>query len=193
MIENGLKKISIIFTCTFDGGIAYDDDIICDHHHILQKFHDITSRPDDPCKINAVIMGRRTWDLIQVPLENIINVVVTKDRDFRTCFDDVIVVNSVLSALTYCNYNRCVNKVFVIGGASVIEQFLYNRMYDQIVDKIYISVPFCDYTIKADTFIPMHVIFANYNVQKDLMYARHAKNREFASFICTPKSICIHS
>lgn len=191
MIENGLKKISIIFTCTFDGGIAYDDDLICDNVCILQKFHDIISRSDDPSNVNAVIMGRMTWDMLQVPLKNIVNVVITKDRDFRVAFDDVIAVNSVLSALTYCNYNIYVNRIFVIGGASVIEQFLYNRMYDQIVEKIYISVPFCDYTINADKFIPMHVIFANYNVQKDLKYAIYAKDKVFASFVCTPKSMNI--
>lgn len=187
MVDKGLKKISMIFTCTFDGGISYDDDIICDHPHILQKFHNITNACDVPDKLNAVIMGRRTWELIGMPLKDRVNIVISKNRQLYTAYDNVIVVNSIIGAITYCNYDRCIDKIFVIGGASIIEGFLCNRMYDKIIDKIYLSIPFCDDTLKADKMIPMNVIYAHYNIMKDLGYERYANDREYASYVCVPK------
>lgn len=47
-------------------------------------FTTMTTKVKDPSKVNAVIMGRRTWDCIPLkyrPLNNRINIVLTRHVD----------------------------------------------------------------------------------------------------------------
>lgn len=90
----------------------------------LAHFSRITKTALDPDTVNAVIMGRGTWDSIPEnhrPLRARINVVLTS-RPIDVP-DGVIVSNSLHDAITQLDLVR-IGKVFVIGGEGVYEEAL---------------------------------------------------------------------
>lgn len=98
----------------------------------ITYFRDLTSRAKDG-HINAVIMGRKTWDSIPQkfrPLPGRVNVILS--RSFNNCErDGAFFYNSVDSALdllsdaSFAHENKKVDKIFVIGGAQI-----YNSIID---------------------------------------------------------------
>lgn len=93
----------------------------------------------------VVIMGRKTLESFPngLPLKNRVNVVITKNPDYKV--KDAIVVHSVSEALDIAQC-YATEDVYVIGGDSIYRQFL----------------PYCDvahvtkmnYNYEADTWFP---------------------------------------
>lgn len=77
------------------------------------------------CRKNVVIMGRKTWDLMERPLRGRINIILTKNTSFksRDSIDPVFGVNSVLSCLKKLAQLQNVDSIFVIGGLSMFKLF----------------------------------------------------------------------
>lgn len=71
----------------------------------------------DKTKNNVVIMGRKTYESIGKPLEDRINIVISRTKKYNGC----IVVNSFDKALYEASKHQ--NKeVFVIGGAMIYQE-----------------------------------------------------------------------
>lgn len=70
-------------------------------------------------KINAIIMGRFTWESLPKPLPNRINIIITSKQGI----DDKTIkyVSSLDEALTYCYSSTYIDNIFVIGGQQVFE------------------------------------------------------------------------
>ncbi len=119
----------------------------------MLHFKEVTTKVSSPLKINAVIMGRKTWESIPEkfrPLKNRINIVLTRNKDFSLP-EGVFKVGSVESAMDLLNstvYKEKVETVFVIGGESV-----YNQAIDTgKCQKIYLTQILQDF--KCDAFFP---------------------------------------
>ena len=181
-----LKKLSLIFSCTFDGALCCHISSKYIHNCLLKKFYHITcDNEDDPYTINAVIMGRRTWESLEVPIKNRINIIVTSNRHATSGYDNVIFVHSIIAAITYCNYNQYIKNIYVIGGASILNDILQTKMYHKIIDKVFVSVIFecCE----ATDHIDLNALYLNFDWKKDERYLRYSQKRIFASYICNPK------
>lgn len=88
---------------------------------------------DGTRRINAVLMGRKTWDSIPPkhrPLKDRLNVVITRDTaafsqslgresPSANAVEQPIVASGVLDALSQLETREDVDRVFVIGGASI--------------------------------------------------------------------------
>jgi dihydrofolate reductase len=187
-----MKNISLILACTVDGGISYENDIPWYIPADLKKFKKITTTCKDTSKINAVIMGRNTWESLNKPLKNRINIIITKNLYYKpyvpSMYDNtsVLVFHNLISALIFCE-NDYIENIYVIGGCQLYNMFLSQQMYLNMVDKVYMSILFYDSDIKTDKYIDMNKIFINFNVEKDKDYKKETDERQFASFICTPK------
>ncbi|PHH64654.1 hypothetical protein CDD81_4095 [Ophiocordyceps australis] len=95
----------------------------------MQYFARVTSRPPPASSppINAVIMGRKTWDSIPPsyrPLRNRANIVVTRDAPANNVPlpdaaspDQPLRLASYAQAIAYAT--RCYARVYVIGGAQI--------------------------------------------------------------------------
>ncbi|KAF2819308.1 hypothetical protein CC86DRAFT_375166 [Ophiobolus disseminans] len=85
-------------------------------------------------RINAVIMGRKTWDSIPPkfrPLKDRLNIVVTRDAgkleeslESKSEPEGPIIASGILDALKQLEHKPDVERIYVIGGASVYQTAL---------------------------------------------------------------------
>lgn len=176
-----MKPLSLILACTIDGGIGYQNKIPWDIPEELSKFRHITKYRKNKHKQNAVIMGRKTWESIRKPLVNRVNIVLTRDKSYYC--DNVIVLDNLNTALDYCNSNKEIESIFVIGGSTLYDYCIENYYHTVI----YLSVVFFNNYKKTDTNINMYNLFKNFDLVKDDNYSEESKKKLFASYICYPK------
>jgi dihydrofolate reductase len=92
----------------------------------MQAFKRITT--GHPC-----VMGRKTWESLKKPLPGRLNVIVTRQPDYRA--EGALVTSSLVRALAACATRReeWGDEVFVIGGAE-----LY-RLALPLADRLYLT------------------------------------------------------
>jgi dihydrofolate reductase len=113
----------------------------------LQYFRRCTTETEDPAKINAVIMGRLTWESIPEanrPLKDRINIVLTERpldaifpsnrcNLFRNTDTQHIYVaksfNEALQLITDSSWGSWVEKAVVVGGAQLFEEALFHPQF----------------------------------------------------------------
>jgi len=125
----------------------------------LRYFSKVTRRTEDPHKVNAVIMGRKTWQSLPRALKNRVNIVLSNTLnvdelyDYELYDDNVsnevcILAKSLDNAVQICNENDDIENIFVIGGMGVYKEVLDRNL----VNKIYMTRIDEDY--ECDTFFP---------------------------------------
>ncbi|CAH2988159.1 unnamed protein product [Chilo suppressalis] len=90
----------------------------------MSYFSSMTTLVKDPKKINAVVMGRNTWDCIPLkyrPLIGRVNIVLTHHVDDiqQKVPKGVVVVGSLQEAVKYIEDREDIESTWVIGGSSV--------------------------------------------------------------------------
>jgi len=187
------KKVSLILACTVNGGIAYENDIPWYIPEDLKKFKRITTKCNDPNKINAVIMGRNTWQSLKKPLSGRLNIIITSNTYYKPFipkqYDDgsIIVLHNIMAALAYCE-KSFIENIFVIGGAQLYDMFLERQTYRNMIHRIYLSVLFYDDRIKTDKHIAINKLFEHFKLAKDPEYKKCADEKVFESYICTART-----
>ena len=92
---------------------------------------------------NAVLMGRKTWDSLPMPLQKRTNIVVSsRIREL----ENAIVCSSIVTAKEYC-MRRGIDELWIIGGQNIYEQSYFLRP-----DKYYLTI--IDRDIECDTYMP---------------------------------------
>jgi len=129
----------------------------------MQFFKKITTKVSKPGQINAVVMGRKTWESIPKkfrPLSGRLNVVVTRNSNYFRSEEknrrEVLVASSFEGALDalevfQTHANGRLDSVFVIGGASIYEQALQSNRH---LKSIYLTEVKPDSDLCCDTFFP---------------------------------------
>ena len=177
------KKILLILACTFEGGIGFKNKIPWYIKSDLIKFRNITSKTDDDLKENAVIMGSKTYDSLPCKkLKNRVNIVLTKNNsDKYLNNDNIITFNNIDNALNYCNNNKLIENIYIIGGA-----YIYNIFLEKYkIDYIYLSLLKEKYL--CDSYILINKIFDNYYFIKDNEY--NDENDKYISYIFKNKKL----
>lgn len=126
--------ISIIVAIARHGAIGKDNALLWHISDDLKRFKRITSG-------HPVVMGRKTYESLGRPLPNRINVVITRNTNFRA--EGCTVVHSMAEAVSLF---PATEEVFVIGGAQIYAEAL------DIADKFYLTKVEAQYD--ADTFFP---------------------------------------
>lgn len=65
-----------------------------------------------------VIMGRKTFETLGKPLKERLNIVLTKNSEYKTQYGEVLIFSSLEDAIDYCKKNNF-EKIFIIGGAEI--------------------------------------------------------------------------
>ncbi len=94
----------------------------------------------DRTKGHALIMGRKTFEAVEHPLPNRLNVVITRQKDYKVKSttspnSPVHVVTTIEEALAYCRERAAQygNEIFIIGGGEIYHQSV------KYVDTIYLT------------------------------------------------------
>jgi len=104
-------EIHLIWAQDTKGGIGKDGKLPWHVSEDLKNFKKITSQ-------HPVIMGRKTWDSLPIkPLPNRRNIILS-----NSIFEDLEVYNDVRLCIKELKQSN-IEKVFVIGGTSIYEQF----------------------------------------------------------------------
>lgn len=146
------RALSIIVAVDQENGIGKDGGLPWDLPGDMKHFKGITTKVSELGKINAVIMGRKTWDSIPAsfrPLKGRINVVLTRNSDLE--FDEGVIVASdfddALKSIE-CKCSEKVESVFAIGGQKIFNEAINNPLCSSIF------VTHIDNTFDCDTFFP---------------------------------------
>lgn len=90
----------------------------------LKFFKKITTETTDPTKINAVIMGRRTWDTLPEnfkPLPGRLNVILSRNSKI-SLQESTLLCSSFPEALNSLEKKTNIESIFVMGGAQIYQQ-----------------------------------------------------------------------
>lgn len=140
-------RISIIVAMDDKRGIGKNNKLPWHIPEDLKRFRRLTSQ-------HTIIMGRKTFESILSytgkPLPNRINMVITRNPDFRA--EGVSINTSLEEALSEAKENEQ-SEIFIIGGAQIFQQAVDMG----VVDRIYLTKVEGDYN--ADTFFPEYSQF----------------------------------
>lgn len=92
-----------------------------------------------------LIMGRKTLETMDAILKKRKNIVITRNKNYKPPFDDVLVFNELQEAYDFCE-DEGFEKLFVIGGGEIYSQAMYQ------MDEIILSV--MKFEREGDVFFP---------------------------------------
>ena len=105
----------------------------------MKFFKEITTTTRDATKVNAVIMGRKTFESLHAPLPNRVNVVLSKGS------------NNLDDTIAELESDSNIETIFVIGGAMVYREAINHPK----CDKIYLNTVHVVSDLSgADAFFP---------------------------------------
>jgi dihydrofolate reductase len=90
-----------------------------------------------------VIMGRKTWESLAKPLQDRINIVLTRNKCYLESNQNIKIFNSLELAIK----SVALEKLFVIGGAELFSQTI------TFADEMYLSIINKEY--EGDTYFPV--------------------------------------
>lgn len=92
-----------------------------------------------------IIMGRKTFESLGKPLIGRLNIVITKNLDWKCIYPEVLVLTSLESAIKHCE-NSHYEKIFITGGGQLYKQAIL------IADEMILS--FMNFEAKGEVFFP---------------------------------------
>ena len=97
----------------------------------MQHFRTVTTHTINSSKQNAVLMGRKTWEILHGrPLQGRLNVCVSSTPQA------IATHASVAEAIAALNQDPSVEAIFVVGGVHIYREVLET----QVVETIYVTV-----------------------------------------------------
>ncbi len=79
-----------------------------------------------------ILMGRKTFETLGKPLKGRENILITRDENYSSDFEEVKIVHSLSEGIEYCKITSP-EKIFIIGGGKVYKQAI------EIADQLIIS------------------------------------------------------
>eukprot|EP01039_Chlorochromonas_danica_P002468 gene2468-2703_t len=153
------KELSLIAAVHFPSmGIGFNGQLPWKIHEDMALFQKLTTQTAAAEKINAVVMGRKTWESIPKkyrPLKGRKNVVLSRSSTAAADLalpEDVLVCKSLEEALEQlAKEENNVENVFIIGGQSLFKEALESSSCQHI----YLTEVYGEQFQQFDTFFPV--------------------------------------
>lgn len=135
------KNFSIIAAVDQRNGLGKEGKIPWVLPSDMKHFKAVTLASAENGKVNAVIMGRKTWESLPDkwrPLPGRLNVVLTKNRHYALPADVLRFhdLSEALDSLNSADNLKKIDQIFVIGGANVYAQAVLHPL----CQKVYLTV-----------------------------------------------------
>lgn len=156
-----MPKITMIAAADLCGGIGANNKLL------WKSLPDDMARFRDATLGRAVVMGRKTYESIGRPLSGRANIVMTRDRNWKS--DRVHIARSVQAAIRQLS-PWCSGEIFVIGGAEIYRQFL------PIADELLLTVVEHVFP-EADTFFPPVDFVSDFQIVEEELHAADARHQ----------------
>jgi len=127
--------VTIMAAIGANNALGKDNQLIWHLPADLKRFKKLTLN-------HAVIMGRKTYESLGKPLPNRSNIIITRDKNFKT--EGCVVVNSLKEALKVALKSD--ENPFILGGAEIYNQAM------PFADKL--DITFVHHQFEADVFFP---------------------------------------
>jgi dihydrofolate reductase len=92
-----------------------------------------------------IVMGRKTFETLGNPLKGRLNIIVSRNKSYKTDFSEVVITRSLNDAIEVGAQNNP-EKIFIIGGGEIYKQAI------NIVDEMIIS--FMKFDAEGDVKFP---------------------------------------
>jgi dihydrofolate reductase len=153
------KPLSLIVATLFPSfGIGYKNALPWRLRNEMKYFKTVTSNAPEG-KLNAVIMGKNTWESIPTkfrPLPNRLNVVITRSPGKSN--EHVRYFNSVEKALETLYEMDQIHRIFIMGGAQLYNYCLFNNL----VSELLITEVKSTQEVAMDTFLDKEFILEHF-------------------------------
>jgi len=184
-INNEKCNVNMIAAFCTNRGIGNNNTIPWTLKADLQRFKDLTIGADK-VKMNVVIMGRKTYESLPQsvrPLSSRINVVLTSrdeelnaENQMGAKYNNLVYVKNYNNLYNWISLNKKhINNVFVIGGAQIYNDFLYNELCNEYFTTTTLFITKINQKYECDTKFPR--IPPTYKIvnSSDMMEERHPK------------------
>ena len=128
------KNITIIAAIGENNELGLDNKLIWNIKEDLKRFKKLTTG-------HSIIMGRKTFESISKALPGRLNIVLTKNKNFK--FKDVSIASNIHEAIELTKDDE---QPFIIGGSEIYSLFI-NMAQTMELTRVHDS-------FKADTFFP---------------------------------------
>lgn len=155
-----LKKFSIVVAAHVgSNGIGLGNQIPWRIKEDMAFFKSITSKTTTEGSVNAVIMGRKTWESLPErfrPLPSRLNLILSRDPDIRSKLSlptgvyTSTSLNDALELLSNQNIDSKVENIFVIGGGEIYNEALLSPL----CSKVYFTEVHGSFPKGFDAFFP---------------------------------------
>ncbi|EDQ85589.1 uncharacterized protein MONBRDRAFT_29079 [Monosiga brevicollis MX1] len=131
-------RVALVVAATKAGGIGHQGQLPWHLKADMQHFRDITTKTEQPAAINAVIMGRKTFESIPDkfrPLHGRLNVVLSTQKPATLNYPPgVLVASSLQEAFEFLDISpEVIETAYIIGGASVYNEALAKPEYSHYI------------------------------------------------------------
>lgn len=180
MFEPTFKPISIIVATDLNGGIGKENSIVWKNKEDTQLFRKITTETVESSKMNAVIMGRNTWESLppnHKPLKKRMNIVVSTKVFDRENENNPMFFSSIEDSLIHCQQDDRIESIFIIGGEKIYDYCLKHfSIFPFLINKIYWTIIFenhdCDCFFRPPDDFPIELFEETILLQTDAMICK---------------------
>lgn len=126
-----IPVVAIVACLVPEMGIGFQGSLPWRLSKEMKYFKEVTSTTNDPTKVNAVVMGRKTWESIPPrfrPLPNRVNLVVSRQFSSKLSLkDEPYRSNSLTTGVEELRslLGDKLERIFIIGGGEI-----YNQSYE---------------------------------------------------------------
>jgi len=132
-----VNTVCMIAAVAEDNALGKDNDLLWHLPDDFKRFKGLTTG-------HPIIMGRKTYETFPKPLPNRTHIIITRDKNYKTEFEECVVVHSLLEALKLCKREPL---SFIIGGGEIYAQ---GEKFSNKIELTRVHATFED----ADTFFP---------------------------------------
>ncbi len=123
---------------------------------------------------HPILMGRKTWDSIGHPLPGRTSIVISRQTDFQSGFDEVRIASNLDDALAHARgLENAPDNAFVIGGARIYEMCMPR------VDRLLLTRVHAE--VEGDVWFP-EIDWQQWQLIEEEEHARDEKNDHAHTF-----------